>query len=82
MAISPGKCLLPQLLHDKGLSPYDVYSKLGISKQQFSDYYTGRRKMSLGTAKAMANVLGVTIDDLYTWLETPPRRKGSRTSSE
>lgn len=78
MAFFPDKSLLPPLLRDKGLSPYDVYNKLGISKQQFSDYYTGRRKMSLGTAKAVANVLGVTIDELYTWKETPPRQKGSK----
>lgn len=73
MAYRPGKCLLPHILRERNLEPYDVYSKIGMTKQQFSDYTTGRRIMSLKTAKTVADQLGIPIDDLYTWEYVPLR---------
>lgn len=85
MAILPGKCLLPQLMEERNLRPYDVYThpEIDMSRSQFSDYYTGRKKMSIGMCKLFANFFGVPMDDIYEWIQVASiRKKGSRDDSE
>lgn len=74
MAFRPGKCLLHSILRERKLTPQEFSELSGFSKQQISDYANNRRKMSLSNAKTIAHYLGVPIDDLYEWIETPRKR--------
>lgn len=82
MPYRPGKCLLPEILRAKGLEPVDVYSRptVKMSKQQFSDYYTGRSKMSAPTLKMFSKELGVPMDAFHEWIYYPPPEKKPRSS--
>lgn len=68
------KCHLPEILKTKGLEPVDVYTRptIAMSKQQFSDYYTGRTKMSAPTLKMFSMELGVPMESIQTWEYYPP----------
>lgn len=74
MDFEPIRCLLPELERKLGLEPYQVYETLGIVKQQYSKYRTGRNLPSLKTAKLLAEFFGIPIDDLHLWpnIEIPP----------
>lgn len=67
--VRPLKCLLPEIMRDRGLEPQDVYDHpdIKMSKQQFSAYYTGRKTMSIPTARVFGRFFGIPIDDLYLW---------------
>lgn len=82
MAYLPGKCQLPRLLRERRIEPVDFYTKLGWSKQQYSAYTTGVKKMSIGTLKTVANELGLPMDDIYTWLFAPRKGVGKKQSSK
>lgn len=69
MALRPERCLLPQLLKRRGLSQVDLAQKTGLTETTISLYANNHRVMSLANAKTIANVLKVTIDELYTWVE-------------
>lgn len=77
MAFRPGKCLLPDIMRERKLEPYQVYTdeKIDMSRSQFSDYYTGRKKMSTGTLKLFAEYFGLPMDDIYVWIEIKPRKR-------
>jgi hypothetical protein len=69
MAFLPGKCLLSEILREKKIEPVTFYTKIGWSKQQYSVYVTGKKKMSIGTLKTVANELELPMDDVYEWIE-------------
>lgn len=69
MEITPIRCRIPELERNHNLEPHQVYEKLGMSKQQYSKYRTGRRLPHITTAKLIAGFFGVPIDDLHEWPE-------------
>jgi hypothetical protein len=71
------KCLLPEILLAKGLDPIDVYTRptIKMSKQQFSDYYTGRSNMSAPTLKMFSTELKIPMEKFYEWEYYPPPSK-------
>lgn len=80
-----GKCFLPEILRSLGLDPIDVYTRptIKMSKQQFSDYYTGRSNMNATTLKMFSVELGVAMEVFYGWeYYPPPERKGKKHSTE
>lgn len=70
MAYLPGKCLLPQILRERKIEPVDFYDSLGWAKQRYNAYAKGRKKMSIGTLKTVADALQLPMDDLYEWVLT------------
>lgn len=62
-----GKCLLPQILDKKRMTPTELSDKTGISINQLSAYINNKRAMSLQTARIVATALNCYIDDLYEW---------------
>lgn len=85
MPYRPGKSLLPKILRELGLDPVDVYSResVDMSRHQFSDYYTGRKKMSAPTLYLFSIELGVPMESLCEWeYYEKPKRKRRRSSTE
>lgn len=64
-----GKCLLPNLIRSRKLTPQELADRIPMSKQQISDYSNNRKLMSLETAKTIATALNVSIEELYEWVE-------------
>lgn len=62
-----GKCLLADLLRQRGMTQADLSDRTGISKTQINEYIGNTRIMSLGNAKLIAQSLKCHIDDLYRW---------------
>lgn len=67
MALRIGRCLLPDLLKEARLTQQEFALHVGMSESTISHYANRRRIMSLENAKAIAEELGVPIDDLYEW---------------
>lgn len=63
----PVRCRIPELLVRVGKSRVWLSERTGVSTQRISDYANTRQIMSLSIAKTFAEVLGCTIDELYTW---------------
>lgn len=64
-----GKCRLKILLKERNISQVEFARKVGMPKQQITDYATGNTaSMSLKNAKTIAHALGCHIDDLYEWV--------------
>lgn len=88
MPFRPGKSLLPIIMREKGLEPVDIYNRptVQMSKQQFSDYYTSRTKMSAPTLKMFSVELGVPMESLCEWEyydpKPRPRKRESRQQTE
>lgn len=61
-----------RLIKELGLKNAAVAERVGYSKQQFSDMLNGRKIIKPCDALAIANVLGVTMNDLY---EIPKSKK-------
>lgn len=68
-----GRCLLADLLNRAGMSQQDLALKVDIPKQQINKYVRGPRQMSYKTARAIANALNCSMEDLYEWI---PVKKG------
>ena len=69
-----GRCLLPELLRDKGMTQVQLADRIGRPRQQITNYVIGERRMSLELARTIAQTLGCHIDDLYEWYDD----KGSK----
>jgi plasmid maintenance system antidote protein VapI len=65
MLYKVGRCLLEDILESKRLERSYLTDKLHMSRQQINDYISHRRVMTLRTAKNIAEVLNVTIEELY-----------------
>ena len=68
MTIEVGRCLIPDLLSQKGWTQRDLSHKTGMSEGLISDYVTKRTIMGVKNAKSIAVALGCNIDDLYEWV--------------
>lgn len=81
MDLTPIRCLIPELEEERKLEPYQVYETIGMIKQQYSSYRTGRKLPSITTAKLIAEFFGVPIDDLHEWPEIifPQKQGGQNT---
>lgn len=66
---------ITQIIRDQGLKQYVVAERAGYSKQQFSDMLNGRRIIKPCDALTIANVLGVTMNDLYALSNNDPSGK-------
>lgn len=75
MAYKPGRCLLHLRLKQAGMTPQSLADKLGMDRQQVSNYANKVKVMSLSTAKTIATAIGCSIEDLYEWEYTPKRKK-------
>jgi transcriptional regulator with XRE-family HTH domain len=62
-----GKCRLRYLLAERRISQDDLAHIIGMKRPQLNRYVNDDSKMTLPTAKTIAETLGVSIDDLYEW---------------
>ena len=53
------------IIKKKGVKPCVIASRAGYSKQQFSDMVNGRRIIKVVDILAIAEVLGVTPNELF-----------------
>jgi transcriptional regulator with XRE-family HTH domain len=77
MAFLPGKCQLTFILRVNRKTARELSDLTGISESAISDYANNRKKMTLGTAKTLAEALQIPIDDLYMWEKSVPQKKKS-----
>lgn len=57
---------LADIRKNKGYTQQALADKVGITRQQISAIETGQSFPSVPTAKAIADVLGIGIDDMFT----------------
>lgn len=55
---------LKQARQQKGLSQKDVAERIGVAKSTYSLYESGNREPNVQTIKRIADVLGVSADEL------------------
>ncbi len=55
---------LQTLMGIKSMSQADIVKATGISRSLVSDYVNGRKSPALSNANALADALGVTLDEL------------------
>ncbi|MFD0673964.1 helix-turn-helix domain-containing protein [Cohnella sp. GCM10027633] len=67
MRVTPGRCLLRQLLKEKRKTQRWLQEVTGISESNLSDYASRRKVMGVTTLKTVASALDVPMDDLYEW---------------
>jgi len=68
MPITVGRCLIPDLLESRGWTQRQLAELSGVDERIISFYATGRRRrMTLETAVALADTLGVSPRELYEW---------------
>lgn len=77
MSFRVGRCLLRDLLRERGITQQQLADRLDMKTQQVSNYVTGQKQMSLKTAKAFAVALKCNIDDLYEFIPVH-KKTGSR----
>lgn len=65
---------LRKLREDKGYSQDDIGSLLGVSKQQYHRWETGKNKPSGETVTQLAKLFGVTTDYLLGRSDDPQER--------
>lgn len=76
MRVTPGRCLLRQLLEDRKKSLSWLSAKTAISLSNLSDYASRRKIMGVVTLKTVAEALEVPMDDLYEWIVVDDRQGG------
>lgn len=69
MAYIVGKCLLQQILDEKGIEQAELARKLNVTRPQINKYVKNKQGMSLQTAYNIACLLGCNMEDLYEWIE-------------
>ncbi|MEC1870373.1 helix-turn-helix transcriptional regulator [Bacillus paralicheniformis] len=62
-----GKCRIPELCSNRGIDQTQLAAKVGLTKQQITDYVSLRNKPSIERAYNLAKILGCSIEDLYEW---------------
>ncbi|PIC88397.1 transcriptional regulator [Sporosarcina sp. P21c] len=67
MAYEVGRCLLREILDNKGMKQSDLAVRLNVTKQQINKYAQDKQRMSLEVAKNIAVILDCHIEDLYQW---------------
>ena len=58
-----------------GLSQEELAEQLNVSRQTLSKYETGESLPDIDRCKQLAEIFGVTLDDLVTGLNVPPKGK-------
>lgn len=71
MEFVPIRCRIPELLKRIGKDQQWLADQSGRSRQKISDYCNLRSIMSMATAKALANELNCSLDELYEWKRQP-----------
>lgn len=74
MRVTPGRCLLRQLLKDRKKTQRWLHESTGISESNLSDYASRRKIMGVVTMKTISTVLAVPMDDLYEWVTVDDRQ--------
>lgn len=69
MAYQVGRCLLREKLIDVGMEQTELANRLNMTKQQVNKYVMNRQIMGLETAKNVATILEIRIEQLYEWIE-------------
>ncbi|WP_423190960.1 helix-turn-helix transcriptional regulator [Bacillus haynesii] len=64
-----GKCRIPELCSSRGIDQTQLAAKVGLTKQQITDYVSLRNKPSIERAYNLAKILGCSIEELYDWTE-------------
>ncbi|WP_411809462.1 helix-turn-helix transcriptional regulator [Bacillus haynesii] len=64
-----GKCRIPELCSNRGIDQTQLAAKVGLTKQQITDYVSLRNKPSIERSYNLAKILGCSIEDLYEWTE-------------
>ncbi len=82
MPFLPRRSLLKLRLKEVGMKQIELARKLGMERQQISDYANTRHIMSLEIAKSSAEIIGCSIDDLYDWDEVPPSERKLKQTGE
>ncbi|MGG4200755.1 helix-turn-helix transcriptional regulator [Peribacillus frigoritolerans] len=59
------KCLIGEIIKEKGLKSKYVAEKIGVSSQQISNWINMRNYPTIDNAFKLAKLLGVKVDDLY-----------------
>jgi transcriptional regulator with XRE-family HTH domain len=62
-----GKCRLGYLLKSRKITQQELAKKIGLTKQQISQYINNEIKMSYNTAYIIAKELNVPMESLYEW---------------
>lgn len=58
-------CNIIRIINERGLKQRAIAERAGFSKQQFSDMMNGRKIIKPCDALAIADALGVTMNDLF-----------------
>lgn len=78
MSMKESNIVLPEnicrIINEKGMKQGAVAERAGYSKQQLSDMINGRRIIKPCDILALANVLGVTVGDLFKISKSKERR--------
>ncbi|WP_110928425.1 helix-turn-helix transcriptional regulator [Bacillus massiliglaciei] len=59
------KCLIGNLIKERGLKHKFIADKIGVSTQQISNWINMRNYPTIDKAFKLAQILGVKVDDLY-----------------
>ncbi|OME79580.1 hypothetical protein BK120_21625 [Paenibacillus sp. FSL A5-0031] len=62
-----GSSRLPMLLAQNNMSQSEFSRKLGVSKAFITKLISGERKLSVLRLRKSAEILGCSMEDLYTW---------------
>lgn len=63
------KCNLKWLIPKSGKSHNELADQMGVSKQMFSNWVTGRNYMRIDKAFKLSRLLGVKVDELYAEID-------------
>lgn len=75
MAYEVGRCLLRDLIDASEFDRKSVELHTNMSRQQLTDYISGRNTMSLPIAREFAALFDCHIEDLYEWRHVKSRRR-------
>ncbi|TCM89653.1 Cro/C1-type helix-turn-helix DNA-binding protein [Paenibacillus sp. BK033] len=68
MPLKARRCLIPELLKERGWTQRLLAEKSGVNEKVISKYTTfDRKQMSLAIAVQLADALDVSPRDLYEW---------------
>ena len=65
---------MTQIRKSKNLKQSDVASALGINQQNYSHYEQGLRVIPLKRVSALADILGVAVEEILGLTEKKPKR--------
>ncbi|MDD9266013.1 helix-turn-helix domain-containing protein [Paenibacillus sp. GCM10023248] len=66
-----GRCNLPEILDELGISNIEFAEKMGMSRQQAGDYINNKKKMGTALTFSVADTLGILDRSIYPLIEVP-----------